>query len=208
MLGLGGPWGTPSHPKHANSIMTQALPLPPLEVLQEKFDYNPENGLLTYRKKSRSKHPGEIAGYTNGRGWLRVKVDGIHYRVARIVWKMHYGIDPPEGLTIDHINRNRTDNRIANLRAVTQKENVANSAHVLNKKPPEPRKTPEELAEIRKEAAKKISKAIIVRLPSGEEKWYPSLKEAAQLEQIHAGNLSSVLNGRRSTVQGYTARFA
>jgi hypothetical protein len=202
MLGLGGPWGTPSHPKHANSIMTQALPLPPLEVLQEKFIYNPENGVLIRRSNN------QPAGYPTQRGWLRVKVGDTHYRVHRIAWKMFYGEDPPTGLDIDHINRNKIDNRIANLRVATRSENMQNTDRVLNKKPPQPRKTPEELAEIRKEAAKKISKAIIVRLPSGEEKLYPSLKEAARSEQIHAGNLSAVLNGRRSTVQGYTARFA
>jgi hypothetical protein len=188
--------------------MTQALPLPPLEVLQEKFDYNPETGELTYKKKSHHIKVGEPAGYLTQRGWLRVKVNGVHYRVHRIAWKMFYGEDPPTGLDIDHINRNKIDNRIANLRVATRSENMQNTDRVLNKKPPQPRKTPEELAEIRKEAAKKISKAIIVRLPSGEEKLYPSLKEAARSEQIHAGNLSAVLNGRRSTVQGYTARFA
>ena len=120
-MGLGGPGDTPPHPKHATSIMTQALPLPPLEVLQNKFDYNPETGILTYRDTQRP------AGYTNGRGWLRVKIAGKHYKVHRIAWKMHYGEDPANGLQMDHINRQRSDNRICNLRVVTAKENVSNS---------------------------------------------------------------------------------
>ena len=127
-MGLGGPEGIPTHLKHANSIMTQALPLPPLEVLQKKFIYNPETGELTHRENTRHLRAGDTAGYPTQRGWLRVKVDGIHYRVHRIAWKMHHGEDPPEGLDIDHINRIRTDNRIVNLRVVTRRENIHNSS--------------------------------------------------------------------------------
>jgi hypothetical protein len=186
--------------------MTQALPLPPLEVLQKKFEYNPENGTLTRKSNN------QPAGYLTERGWLRVKVDNTHYRVHRIAWKMFYGEDPPTGLDIDHINRNKTDNRITNLRVVTRSENVQNTERVQNKKPPKPRKTSEELAEIRRRATRKSAqrrkKPVVVRLPSGEEKWYPSVTEAAAAERINAGNLSSVLNGRIKATQGYTARYA
>jgi hypothetical protein len=192
--------------------MTQALPLPPLEVLQEKFEYNPETGELRYKKKSPKNRAGDIAGYPTQRGWLRVKVCNTHYRVHRIAWKMFYGEDPPVGMDIDHINRVKTDNRIVNLRIASRSENVNNTDRVQNKKPPKPRSTPEELAEIRRRAARKgaekSKKSIVVRLPNGEEKWYPSVKEAAVAEQINAGNLSSVLNGRIKSTQGYTARYA
>ena len=194
--------GYTPHPKHATSTMTQALPLPPLEVLQEKFEYNPERGVLTRRSNN------QTAGYSTQRGWLRVKVGGTHYRVHRIAWKMFYGEDPPEGLDIDHINRDKTDNRISNLRVVTRKDNVANSARVLFKKPLEPLKTPEELAEIRRKAAKKNMKAIVVRLPNGEERWYPSIKEAASSLDILPPGISQVLRGTMKQYKGYTARYA
>ena len=199
-MGLGGPGDTPPHPKHATSIMTQALPLPPLEVLQKKFDYDPETGTLT------RKSTGKTCGYQTSGGWLRVKVGNTHYRVHRIVWKMQYGEDPPVGLEIDHINRNKVDNRISNLRVVTRKENMANSARVLFKKPPKPQKTPEELAEIRRIVGKKTSKAIVITLPSGEEKWYSSMSEAARAEQIN--NLSAVASGKMKQTKGFTARYA
>jgi hypothetical protein len=182
--------------------MTQALPLPPLEVLQKKFDYNPETGTLTRNSTSKT------VGHPTERGWLRVKVNNTDYRVHRIVWKMYYGEDPPVGLEIDHINRNKVDNRISNLRVVTCKENAANSARVLFKKPPKPKKTSEELKEIRSMAGKRTAKAIILISPSGEEKWYPSVTEAARTEQINQGNISSVLKGRLKTIQGFTARYA
>ena len=113
---------------------------------------------------------------------------------------------PPVGLEIDHINRNKVDNRISNLRVVTRKENMANSARVLFKKPPKPHKTPEELAEIRRIVGKKTSKAIVITLPSGEEKWYSSMSEAARAEQIN--NLSSVASGKMKQTKGFTARYA
>lgn len=192
--------------------MTQALPLPPLEVLQEKFIYNPDTGELIYKKTLHKSRVGEVAGYLTQRGWLRVKVGNTHYRVHRIAWKMFYGEDPPTGLDIDHINRDKTDNRISNLRVVTRKDNVANSAHVLFKKPPKPLKTPEELAEIRRRSARaraeKNKKPVIVRLPSGEEKWYPSIKEAATSLNLLQAGISQVLRGIQRHHKGHTARYA
>jgi hypothetical protein len=158
--------------------MTQPLPLPPLEVLQEKFDYNPETGTLS-RKSNNT-----IAGYPTQRGWLRVKVGDTHYRVHRIAWKMFYGEDPPAKLEIDHINRNRADNRISNLRVVTRSENALNSGQ------------------------RGRSKIITLVDSNGQAKKYNSVKEAAQRNNLQPGNISKVLNGHRKTCGGYTAYYA
>ncbi len=199
-------------PEQAISTMTQALPLPPLGVLQEKFEYNPESGELTYRKRSKGKQPGESAGYLTDRGWLRIKIGDIHYRVHRIAWKLFYGEDPPVGVEIDHINRDKTDNRITNLRIATRKENIQNTHRVLNKKPPTPRKTLEELVEIRRKASKisaeRNKKPIIVTSPDGAETWYPSIKQAATLLNLVPPGLSQVLRGISKQHKGYTARYA
>ena len=69
-------------------------------------------------------------------GYHRIKHNNKYIPIHRIVYEMHYG-DVPEGLVIDHINRNKTDNRIENLRAVTTQENnrnvdVRNSTNVRN----------------------------------------------------------------------------
>lgn len=48
------------------------------------------------------------------------------YSVHRIIWQMFHG-DIPEGMVIDHINGDPWDNRITNLRLVTQKQNVQNA---------------------------------------------------------------------------------
>ncbi len=202
---LADPRAYTTHLKHATSIMTQALPLPPLEVLQDKFVYDSETGILA-RKNS-----GEPVGYPTQRGWLRVKVGNTHYRVHRIVWKMFYGEDPPVGLDIDHVNRIKTDNRITNLRLATRKENIANTPRVLNKVPKK-RKTSEELQEIRRNAAKKtaekVRKPIILISPSGGETWYPSITDAAKAENLLPPGISRVLTGLCKQHKGYTARYA
>lgn len=48
------------------------------------------------------------------------------YSVHRIIWEMFYG-DIQKGMVIDHINGDPWDNRIENLRMVTQKQNVQNA---------------------------------------------------------------------------------
>jgi hypothetical protein len=56
---------------------------------------------------------------------LRVKVDDKTYNIHRIIWKLATGFDPAE--EIDHINGNRSDNRLCNLREATHGENRRNS---------------------------------------------------------------------------------
>jgi len=59
-------------------------------------------------------------------GYLVKTVCKKKLMIHRLVWEMHYG-KIPKGMVIDHINRNKTDNRIENLRLATKSQNARNN---------------------------------------------------------------------------------
>ena len=70
-------------------------------------------------------------GSKSGR-YASVKFHGKVYHVHRLVAETF--IQNPENKpTVDHINRNRFDNRVENLRWATQKEQIDNSSHVIDR---------------------------------------------------------------------------
>ena len=97
------------------------------ERLQEVLEYNPDTGEFTWiaQRGSRSDLVGERAGYPHWKGYWTIYVDGQSYWGHRVAWLYVHG-KFPKG-QIDHINRVRDDNRIANLRLATNGQNGANS---------------------------------------------------------------------------------
>lgn len=66
---------------------------------------------------------GKLVGdYVNSK-YKNIDVNGIKYRTHRIIWKLLKGYDP---IILDHINRNKLDNRIENLREASNSLNVIN----------------------------------------------------------------------------------
>ena len=95
-----------------------------VDLLNELFDYDKETGDLLWKAcKSRRVRAGAIAGSLESNGYKRLKINFKSYLVHRIVFLMHKGYLPK---TIDHINGDRSDNRIENLRAVTANQNQHN----------------------------------------------------------------------------------
>ena len=102
-------------------------PSPPLEVLRQYFNYNPDTGDLTWKvHRGGYARKGSLAGALDPDGYLRVRINRIRHRVHRISWCLHYGEEIPENTFIDHINGDRSDNRIENLRVVTSSGNCFN----------------------------------------------------------------------------------
>ena len=95
-----------------------------VDLLNELFEYDKETGDLIWKvRKAQSVKVGDIAGYLQSTGYKRLKINAKAYLVHRIVFLMHKGYLPK---TIDHINGDRLDNRIENLRAVTANQNQHN----------------------------------------------------------------------------------
>jgi len=78
---------------------------------------------LINRRTAGKARKGEQAGWIHPTGYRRIEISGREYPVHRIVWLMVTG----EWVTeLDHINGDRLDNRIENLRPVTRQENLKN----------------------------------------------------------------------------------
>ncbi len=105
------------------------VPRPELtaEYLRSILHYDQETGIFT--RKVRTAHrvkAGDVAGCPDGRGYLQIRVCSRKYRAHRLAWLHVYGEWPEDQL--DHINRDRADNRISNLREVTNKQNGQNAS--------------------------------------------------------------------------------
>lgn len=98
------------------------------EELRNKILYNYETGTFTRK--------GKLIGYINNSkdGYLWCTINYKPYALHRLAWFYIYGKFPDNNYQIDHINGDRLDNRICNLRAVTARENNQNrNIHRLGK---------------------------------------------------------------------------
>ena len=97
-----------------------------VERLRELLHYDPETGVFRWRiTRCGRAMCGNTVGTNNGRGYLRVAIDGRSYLLHKLAWLYVYG-QWPAGRT-DHDDRNTTNNRINNLRPATDSQNQANA---------------------------------------------------------------------------------
>lgn len=94
------------------------------ERLREVLDYDPDTGVFTRKVRTGNVKIGDVAGSFNGKGYIRIGIDGRLHRAHRLAWLYVTGEWPKD--QIDHINGDRGDNRLANLREVNNAENQHN----------------------------------------------------------------------------------
>ena len=93
--------------------------------LQQLLEYFVETGLFKWKvANSQRVHIGDIAGSPSIKGYVLIGIDGKVYRGHRLAWLYVYGEWPVH--YIDHINGVVTDNRIENLRDVSNTINIEN----------------------------------------------------------------------------------
>jgi len=102
----------------------KTVPLPPRNVLMSFLSYNPDTGVFIRARNSGHAKAGDIAGSVNKDGGRRIRINGYEYLAARLAWKIIHGTDPAG--EIDHINRDRADDRISNLREASRSQNQMN----------------------------------------------------------------------------------
>ena len=131
----------PNRPNRRKDDSMAPKPLPDQAVLLKLLRYEPDTGKLYWRRRemsdfSHTKNPSahartfnsawadrEAFACVNHGGYRIGAVGAVTFLAHRIIWKMATGHDP---LDIDHINGNRGDNRLINLRSVTRKTNLRN----------------------------------------------------------------------------------
>ena len=138
-----------------------------LQILNERFEYKHDG--LYYKINYRKNKVGDRAGTVRSDGYRQLNIANKSYYEHRLVWLLHTGTLPSK--LLDHVDRNKKNNAIENLREATASENGRNQNcngytffknayvasigingknHYLGRF-----KTPEEAIAVRKEAEKR-----------------------------------------------------
>lgn len=98
------------------------------EYLTKVLNYEPETGIFTWKiRASHAVKPGMTAGTLNKNGYIFIKVGTYIYRAHRLAWFYVYGEWPSiDNYQIDHIDGNRANNAIKNLRLINNSKNARN----------------------------------------------------------------------------------
>lgn len=160
-----------------------------IDYLKQRFVCDGSAGTLVWRPITDGKSPSEIkrwnssfagkeAGCTDSKGYKIVHLNNKTYKVHRIIWAISTG-EMPKGF-IDHINHNRSDNRLENLRVVT----------------------PAESAQNRSKAKNNTSKVTGVRWNKADKCWVANI--CVMGKAVHLGNFKNMEDAIRARFDGET----
>ena len=101
----------------------QTVEVSPRELSENFYQIN---GIVYWKKKYKRFKSGQVAGCITGAGYWYIEFKRNRYPRSKIVWCLVNGSWPEAGKILDHINRNKLDDSISNLRCVSTKENCYN----------------------------------------------------------------------------------
>lgn len=111
---------------------TENMPLTQ-ERVKYLFDYDPDTGIVTNRAVvALGQFIGKVVGRKNDAGYLTVRVDGVVYRLHRIIWLWMEGYLPETD--VDHIDHDPSNNSWSNLRVISHLCNCRNCKVSKNNK--------------------------------------------------------------------------
>ena len=119
-------WLVPRTPTGQLNILSRRIVMKLTQArLKSVLDYDPASGIFNWKiSLSSTAGVGDIAGCKNFYGYLVTRIDGKLYLNHRLAWVYVNGYFPEND--IDHIDRNRTNNKIDNLREVSRACNLRN----------------------------------------------------------------------------------
>lgn len=91
--------------------------------LKESLSYDSTTGMFCWKVSKRGISKGDVAGNFTGK-YVKICLDGVQYYAHRLAWAYVTGNEPT--CEIDHIDGNRHNNRIDNLREATRQQNARN----------------------------------------------------------------------------------
>lgn len=94
-----------------------------LKLFIDHYSYHEDGYLIS---KSTNKQVGRL----NSEGYVRIRLGGKEYRAHRVIWSICHNEEIPEGMLVDHIDGNKANNKIENLRLASRVQNNANKQKV------------------------------------------------------------------------------
>ena len=95
-----------------------------IDVLRKTFSYDPNTGIFTWKISTGNRiRVGDKAGCVDYSGYVNIALHGKIHKGHRLAWMIHYGENPR---IIDHVNGDKSDNRIVNLRTASPLQNSQN----------------------------------------------------------------------------------